>query len=73
MTEKLKVKIMLLVGSNGKVSACTENSAGWGDLADNIMNRNGIDPDATSRYIITVEVDRPSINEITPVEVLEVK
>lgn len=63
------IRIMLLVGSNGKASACIEGDMGWGDLADNIMDfptrGPGIDPAATSRNIITVSVPEPVIAEIT--------
>lgn len=62
--EMIQVRIMLLVGSNGKVSAINEGAMGWGDLADNIMGwedkRYPTDPDASARYIVEVEVPVPS-------------
>lgn len=72
MTETTEIKIMLLVGSNGKSSCCIEGDLGWGDLADNIADWEGskcIDPDASSRHIVTVRVPVPAIADIEPVSV----
>jgi hypothetical protein len=75
MSQPMEIKIMLLVGSNGKSSCCAEGQMGWGDLADNIADWHGskcIDPEATSRHIVTVRVQKPVIAQIEPVSV-EVK
>lgn len=64
----IRIRIMLLVGSNGKAAACVENELDWGDLAANITDYEGAqakDPTATSRRIITVSVPEPVIAEIT--------
>lgn len=63
----MKIRIMLLIGSNGKASTCVEGDLGWGDLADNIMTWDGkvhMDPEATSRHIVTVEVPEPTVGEL---------
>jgi hypothetical protein len=63
-TEKTAdVRIMLLVGSNGKTMACVEDHMGWGDLEDGIAGWVGskcIDPDASARFIITAQVPVPN-------------
>lgn len=67
MTEMIKVKIKVLVGSNGKVSACTERDLDWGDLADNIADWDGgtcRDPEASARYFVEVEVPLPETKTI---------
>lgn len=64
MSEMVKIRIKLLVGSNGKVSACVDADMGWGDLADNIMDyadRRHLDPEASSRHYIDVEVPLPTV------------
>lgn len=63
----MDIHIMILVGSNGKATACIQGQLGWGDLADNIMDWDGsasTDPEATSRHIVTVNIPIPSIGII---------
>ena len=65
---EIPIRIMVLVGSNGKATASVEGDLGWGDLADNIMDWNGStnsDPDATDRYIVTISVPIPAIKEVS--------
>lgn len=64
----MDIRIMLLVGSNGKASVAVEGDLGWGDLADNIMDwdpikRESTDPEASARYIVNVWVEMPCITE----------
>ena len=69
MSKNMNIKIMVLVGSNGKASACVEGDLGWGDLADNIANweRNEMkDPDATARYFVNLELPIPAIENLHP-------
>ncbi len=77
MNDSVKVRIKLMVGSNGKVSASTEDMLDWGDLADNIMDypKNGSpsDPETSARYFIDVEVPVPTIGSLTPVVTLDKK
>ena len=65
---EIPIRIMVLVGSNGKATASVEGDLGWGDLADNIMDWSGStssDPDATDRYIVTISVPIPAIKEVS--------
>jgi hypothetical protein len=68
MSETIKTRIMLLVGSNGKVSVCTEGSLDWGDLADNIMDYTTLggarDPETTARYFVDVDVPVPTVGSL---------
>lgn len=68
MSTTMKIRIMLLVGSNGKASACVEGFLDWGDHADNIMDwpdgESPSDPDASARYFVEVEVPVPSVTPI---------
>jgi len=63
----MKINIMVLVGSNGKATACIQGQLGWGDLADNIMDwdgRNSTDPETSSRHIVTVDIPLPAVGQI---------
>lgn len=74
MSDTIKIRIKLLVGSNGKASACVDKDMGWGDLADNIMDvadRRHLDPETSSRHYIDVEVPLPTI-ETLPAAMTEV-
>lgn len=71
MNEKMQINIMLLVGSNGKATGCVEGAMGWGDLEDGLMAFvDGVwkDPDETARYLIKVEVDKPSLKVLEPLD-----
>ena len=67
MTEMMNIRIMLLVGSNGKTSACVDGVLDWEDLVDGIVDWTPDDPvypAATSRHIVTVSVPKPEVSEI---------
>lgn len=67
----MKVRIALLVGSNGKYSVgetYPDGTIDWGIMADNIMDwgepgskEEPKDPEATARYMVEVEVPEPTV------------
>jgi hypothetical protein len=63
----MKVKIALLIGSDGKYSAQNLEHVDWGLLADDLMDweaKPPADPEASAKYIIEVEVPVPSVSTV---------
>ena len=67
----MKVRIALLVGSNGRAAASELEGADWGLLADCIMDwpEKGVrgdpkDPEFVKKYVVEVEVPLPAVEQI---------
>jgi hypothetical protein len=84
MPTTMKVKIPLMVGSNGKWSAYGHGELGephdcddWGMIADNLLEwperGDPIAPDAMMKHYVTVEIEVPDgVTEVAGATVIKV-